>query len=86
MAINREPILRLLVFSLASTSFACLIGTFYGWWNMKPFACYLYLPAIVLLAVLAKGIRTRDIAGGTAANATTEQMGAAILAELKALA
>ena len=53
MAINREPILRLLVFSLASTSFACLVGTFYGWWRMKPFACYVYLPAIVLLAVFA---------------------------------
>jgi len=51
--INREPFLRLLVFSLAWTSFACLIGTFYGWWNMKPFACYVYLPAIVLLVRLA---------------------------------
>lgn len=52
-AINREPLLRLLIFSLASTSFACLIGTFYGWWGMRPFACYVYLPAIVLLAVVA---------------------------------
>jgi 3-isopropylmalate dehydrogenase len=37
-------------------------------------------------AVLAKGIRTKDIAGDTPANATTTEMGAAILAELKALA
>ena len=39
-----------------------------------------------IAAVLAKGTRTRDIAGGGAANASTSQMGAAILAELKALA
>lgn len=39
-----------------------------------------------IAAVLAKGIRTKDIAGNTPANATTKQMGAAILAELKALA
>jgi 3-isopropylmalate dehydrogenase len=39
-----------------------------------------------IAAVLAKGIRTRDIAGSAAANASTKQMGAAILAELKALA
>src|SRR5438552_1666675 len=35
--------------------------------------------------VLAKGIRTPDIAGGKPANATTSQMGTAILEELKAL-
>ncbi len=39
-----------------------------------------------IAAVLAKGTRTRDIVGGGAANASTSQMGAAILAELKALA
>lgn len=38
-----------------------------------------------IAAVLARGIRTRDIAGGAAANASTAQMGAAILTELKAL-
>ena len=37
-------------------------------------------------AVLSKGIRTRDIAGASPANATTKQMGAAIVAELQALA
>lgn len=37
-------------------------------------------------AVLAKGIRTRDIAGGQAANASTGEMGAAILKELQAAA
>jgi 3-isopropylmalate dehydrogenase len=39
-----------------------------------------------IAAVLAKGIRTRDIAGGGTANASTAQMGAAILKELQALA
>ena len=41
-------------------------------------------PAIA--AVLAQGIRTKDIAGSQPANATTTQMGAAILGELKKLA
>ncbi len=39
-----------------------------------------------IAAVLAKGIRTKDIAGGKPANASTAQMGAAILGELQALA
>jgi len=39
-----------------------------------------------IAAVLAKGIRTKDIAGGKTANASTAQMGAAILGELQALA
>jgi 3-isopropylmalate dehydrogenase len=39
-----------------------------------------------IAAVLAKGIRTKDIAGDKPANASTAQMGAAILAELQALA
>ena len=39
-----------------------------------------------IAAVLAQGIRTKDIAGSQPANATTTQMGAAILAELKKLA
>jgi 3-isopropylmalate dehydrogenase len=39
-----------------------------------------------IAAVLARGIRTRDIAGALPANASTSAMGAAILEELKALA
>ena len=39
-----------------------------------------------IAAVLAKGIRTKDIAGGKTANASTATMGTAILDELKALA
>ena len=37
-------------------------------------------------AVLAKGIRTKDIAGNQPANASTTEMGAAILTELQAIA
>jgi len=37
-------------------------------------------------AVLAKGLRTKDIAGEAPANATTSQMGDAILKEIQALA
>jgi 3-isopropylmalate dehydrogenase len=39
-----------------------------------------------IAAVLAKGIRTKDIAGGRPATASTAQMGAAILEELRAIA
>ena len=39
-----------------------------------------------IASVLAKGIRTKDIAGGKPATASTAQMGAAILGELQALA
>ena len=45
--------MRLLIFTLASSSFACLLGTFYGLWAMKTFACFAYLPAALALAVLA---------------------------------
>ena len=37
-------------------------------------------------AVLAKGLRTKDIAGDAPANTNTTQMGEAILKELQALA
>jgi 3-isopropylmalate dehydrogenase len=37
-------------------------------------------------AVLARGLRTKDIAGDVAANTNTQQMGDAILVELQALA
>lgn len=45
--------MRVLVFALAFLSFACLLGTFYGFWNMRTFACFAYLPALVLLGVIA---------------------------------
>jgi 3-isopropylmalate dehydrogenase len=41
---------------------------------------------MAISAVLAKGLRTKDIAGDIAANTNTSQMGDAILEELQALA
>lgn len=46
-------VMRGAVFSLASLSFACLLGTFYRLWAMKTFACFVYLPAAGLLALIA---------------------------------
>lgn len=45
--------MRLLVFLLASTSFACLLGQFYGLWPMRAFACLVLPPATALLVWLA---------------------------------
>ncbi len=44
---------RLIVFSLAFLSFACLLGHFYGLWTMHWFGCWVLPPATVLLAVIA---------------------------------
>lgn len=44
---------RLLIFGLASLSFACLLGQFYGTWSMRTFAGSILLPATTLLAVIA---------------------------------
>ncbi len=49
----RMTALRTIIFLLASSSFACLLGTFYGLWSMKIFACFAYLPASVILAGIA---------------------------------
>jgi hypothetical protein len=45
--------MRRLVFTLASSSFACLLGTFYGLWEMRTFACLVFLPAAAALAFIA---------------------------------
>lgn len=45
---------RLLVWALASLSFACLLGTFYGFWSMRAFACWVLVPTTLLLAWLAR--------------------------------
>jgi hypothetical protein len=42
-----------MVFLLAFLSFACLLGTFYGLWEMRTFACFVYVPALVVLGVIA---------------------------------
>src|SRR4051794_13512007 len=44
---------RLTVFTLASLSFACLLGQFYGMWSMHWFGCWVLPPATALLAVIA---------------------------------
>lgn len=44
---------RFAVFALASSSFACLIGAFYGWWPMRAFACWVFPPCIAALVWLA---------------------------------
>jgi hypothetical protein len=55
--------LRSLVFLLAFQSIACLLGAFYGFWHMRPFACWVMLPSAVALAVVAvvgggRGVRS----------------------------
>jgi hypothetical protein len=44
---------RLLVFALASLSFACLLGQFYGFWTMRFFGCWILPPAAVVLYFIA---------------------------------
>ena len=44
---------RATVFLLAFVSFACLLGTFYGFWLMRTFACLVYVPAMAVLGVIA---------------------------------
>ena len=44
---------RAAVFLLAFLSFACLLGTFYGLWSMRVFACLVLPPATLLLVVIA---------------------------------
>jgi hypothetical protein len=45
---------RFLIWALASMSFACLLGEFYGLWAMQPFACFVLLPCTLALAFLAR--------------------------------
>lgn len=49
MAVVWRPV----VFGLAFLSFACLLGTFYGFWSMHLFACWVLLPATALLMLIA---------------------------------
>ena len=50
---SRFLFLRFVIWTLASLSFACLLGEFYGVWKMKPFACLVLLPAMIALAAMA---------------------------------
>ena len=49
----RDLLLRATVFALAFLSFACLLGTFYGFWSMRAFGCAVLPPATLSLAVIA---------------------------------
>lgn len=44
---------RFAVWALASSSFACLLGAFYGLWPMRAFACWVFPPCIAALVWLA---------------------------------
>jgi hypothetical protein len=45
--------LRVVVFALASLSFACLLGHFYGFWTMHFFGCWVLPPATAVLVWIA---------------------------------
>lgn len=60
-ALHSRPV----VFGLAATSFACLLGHFYGWWTMRAFACWVFPPAIALLAWSARS--SRDVVASAGA-------------------
>lgn len=47
-------LLRAIAFMLASLSFACLLGTMYGLWPMRPFACIAFPPALFALVIIAR--------------------------------
>jgi hypothetical protein len=48
-----SPAFRLLVSALAATSIWSLLIEFTGWWSMRSFVLYVFLPAVLLLAALA---------------------------------
>jgi len=45
--------MRAVVFTLASLSFACLLGQFYGLWTMRFFGCWVLPPATATLCFIA---------------------------------
>jgi hypothetical protein len=53
MKFSQQLVLRLVVWALASMSFACLLGEFYGLWSMRAFACVVLVPATMTLVALA---------------------------------
>lgn len=50
---------RLVVFTLAFLSFACLLGQFFGFWTMRFFGCWVLPPATALLVYIAWRHRDR---------------------------
>jgi hypothetical protein len=51
---------RVVVFTLALMSFACLLGAFYGLWSMHSFACWILPPATLILIAIAYRSRPAD--------------------------
>ncbi len=54
---------RIAIFLLASLSFACLLGQFYGLWSMHWFGCWVLPPATAVLIVAAWLDRRAGAAG-----------------------
>jgi hypothetical protein len=54
---------RIAIFVLASLSFACLLGQFYGLWSMHWFGCWVLPPATAVLIVAAWLDRRAGAAG-----------------------
>ena len=52
--------MRFVLFALASMSFACLLGQFYGLWSMRAFACVALLPCTLALIGIAAFARPTD--------------------------
>lgn len=58
---SRTIVFRFAVWSLASMSFACLLGEFYKLWSMRVFACAILLPSLLVLGALwARGRNSPD--------------------------
>jgi hypothetical protein len=47
------PAGRFVLFTLAASSIACLLGEFYGLWKMKTFALCAFVPSCALIGVIA---------------------------------
>ena len=55
-----KPSTRIIVFLLASTSIACLLGEMYQWWPMRIFTLAVFLPACCAIAAIALHDWLRD--------------------------
>ena len=52
---------RIGIWSLASLSFACLLGQLYDFWSMHAFACWILIPATLVLAAIAWRARMQPL-------------------------
>lgn len=56
---------RAAIWALASTSFACLLGHFYGFWTMRLFGCTVLPPATLALVWIAWVSRAAERGAGS---------------------